>query len=223
MIEVDLKPFCGSDHYHRGRLGGPWSLGAWTYASNGHIAIRVPRRADVPENPEAPENIKDLFERFVGESFRPLTARVPSADLPPCRDCLGAGWVVKCPACDGEGGHDCNCEYCDHHCDGCDGSGFRPGAADTPQEKRMACDECDGTGRGPDTRRVHFPGGLVLHAKYVVMLQDLPGPIEMGAGGGKGPQSFRGDGWTALISPLSYADMREGDVVLTDEALPSHA
>lgn len=223
MPEIDLKPFCASDYYHWTRLGRPWSAGSWTYATNGHIAIRVPRRADVAENPDAPEKIEDLFDRFVSESFRPLTARVPPADPPPCPECRGAGWVVRCPDCNGEGGHDCNCEYCDHHCDGCDGSGYRHGDTGTPQERRIACDECDGTGKVPDTRRVHFPGGLVLQARYVVMLQDLPGPLEMGVGGGTGPQSFRGAGWTALISPLRYADMTEGDVVLTDEALHAHA
>ncbi len=33
----------------------PWSLGAYTYATNGAIAIKVPRLGGVPENPKSPD------------------------------------------------------------------------------------------------------------------------------------------------------------------------
>lgn len=223
MPEIDLTPFCSREHYRVARIGRPWSIGPWTYATNGHIAIRVPRRPDTPEHPEAPENIVDLFSRFVSLRFRPLTARVPPTNLPPCRVCRGTGWVVRCRECDGEGTHTCDCPYCDRSCDCCNGNGFQPGAPDTPEGRRITCDECDGTGRASDTRRVHFPGGLVLQARYLALLQDLPGPVEMGVECKDGPQSFRGAGWTALISPLYFADMQKGDIVLDHQEAPADA
>ncbi len=45
---IDLKPFCG-DNDIRYYLNEPFSEGEFTYATNGHILIRVPRRDDVPE------------------------------------------------------------------------------------------------------------------------------------------------------------------------------
>jgi hypothetical protein len=52
---IDLKPFCLNkrDAYYRQKvkqiLTAPFSIGDHTYASNGHICVRIPRRPDVAE------------------------------------------------------------------------------------------------------------------------------------------------------------------------------
>lgn len=45
------------------------------------------------------------------------------------------------------------------------------------------------------------------------MLQDLPGPVEMGMNSAGEPQCFRGTGWTALVSTFISAGVREDDIV----------
>jgi hypothetical protein len=49
---IDLKPFCWPDNQ---LLSAPFSIGDHTYASNGHICVRIPRRPDVPEVKETPD------------------------------------------------------------------------------------------------------------------------------------------------------------------------
>jgi hypothetical protein len=44
--DIDLKPFCSRK---REILSAPFSVGNHTYATNRHICVRIPRRADVPE------------------------------------------------------------------------------------------------------------------------------------------------------------------------------
>lgn len=54
MAEIDLSHFCYTED-DRSYLKQPWSRGDFTYATNGHIMVRVPRRSDVPENDKAPD------------------------------------------------------------------------------------------------------------------------------------------------------------------------
>lgn len=46
MNEIDLMKFCSSDIGLK-KLGTPWTAGDWTYASDGRVMIRVPRRDEV--------------------------------------------------------------------------------------------------------------------------------------------------------------------------------
>jgi hypothetical protein len=52
--EIDLDMFCCREPHASGSdLSVPFSLNGHTYATNGHICVRVPRRPDIPENMEA--------------------------------------------------------------------------------------------------------------------------------------------------------------------------
>ncbi len=74
MTKDDLKPFCSPDPI-RETMAESWTAGAFSYATSGHILIRVPRLADVPEG----EGIN--FGK-VGESFdREPAAWFPVAPL----------------------------------------------------------------------------------------------------------------------------------------------
>jgi hypothetical protein len=110
-MSVDLNLFCDPERRAQGSdLSVPFSLNGHTYASNGHIALRVPRRADIPDNKEAP-NAERLPWDFSRIKFGPL----PEPELLPdqCWMCEGRGHKHRCP--------DCCCE-----CESCDGSGKLP-------------------------------------------------------------------------------------------------
>lgn len=100
---IDLKPFCGTEET-RPYLMQPFSRGEFTYATNGHICVRVPRRDDAPEQ-ERPDVSKLCFEPaapFEPASIYPL----PPVEFEDCEACDGRGAVHDCPACQ------CVCEWC---------------------------------------------------------------------------------------------------------------
>jgi hypothetical protein len=111
-MSVDLNLFCDLERRRPGSdLSVPFSLNGHSYATNGHICVRVPRRPDIPENKEAPHVDERLPWDFSRVKFGPL----PEPEYLPdqCGWCDGRGYQHKCP--------DCRCE-----CKYCDGSGLLP-------------------------------------------------------------------------------------------------
>ena len=98
---IDLKPFCSTDE-ERPYLHQPWSLEKYTYATNGHIIVRVARRPDVPENLRAPNNVSGLFAAFNKNEFRSLRiVALPVVEEVFCAHCHGRG--RECVVCKGTG------------------------------------------------------------------------------------------------------------------------
>jgi len=108
---IDLQLFCADDAIQT-RLATPFSRGDWTYATDGHIAVRVPRRPDVPDRDDAP----DVERVFAATGYDPLKARlIQPTTLPPpeivtCWRCIGGGVhrrgrkrKVTCEECNGAG------------------------------------------------------------------------------------------------------------------------
>ncbi len=109
MTADDLQRFCAGPDDYRTELRAPWSAGAWTYASNGHIIIRVPRLPDVPENEDAPKSAESLFPAGPpADGWMP----VPVVEMPPLLDCK---W------CEGTGKDDLSAD-----CYDCGGTGKLP-------------------------------------------------------------------------------------------------
>jgi hypothetical protein len=104
--EINLEMFCSSN---RPELARPFSIDAWTYASDGHILVRVPRRDDVAENPDAP-NASLVYEKVKSpRRYKPA----PKFELPEafeekvqCYRCRGKGTAHECPDCQ------CKCHTC---------------------------------------------------------------------------------------------------------------
>lgn len=110
--KIDLQVFCDKDN---AKIGKPFSLGEYTYATNGHIAVRVPRDPNVPEI-EAPPKIDACFAR----EFNPLASRRALKNpIPPA----AAAKTKKCEECGGRGvEHECH--SCKCKCWECEGSGW---------------------------------------------------------------------------------------------------
>lgn len=104
---IDLKPFCAKEDEARLSLQSPWSRGEYTYATNGHIMVRVARRDDVPENEKAPAGEK-IFDAAKSAGWLP----VPACELPP---------DIQCELCHGTGEHECSCGHL-HECVDCKGA-----------------------------------------------------------------------------------------------------
>lgn len=102
---IDLKLFCQPN---RERLAVPFSIGEWTYATDGKICVRVPRRVDVPEIAFCPAADKLSWQEgnFDVRQLPPI----PPAEWSECPVCDGSGHAHTCP--------DCSCD-----CDECEGKG----------------------------------------------------------------------------------------------------
>lgn len=112
---IDLKQFCSTDDLRK-TLRRPFSHGDYSYATNGVIAVRVPRRPDIPEADKLgiPEQLNKILAPLDGASFKAIDICLPDdqevATKEECDDCSGSGHEHECP--------DCQCE-----CPACDGSG----------------------------------------------------------------------------------------------------
>lgn len=106
---IDLQKFCGREH-ERAYLQKPWSRGEWTYATNGKLMVRIPRRPDVPaadeQNPAA-EKAEQLFvESNPWECSPAPKIKLPEPSDDECEECDGRGTAHDCPTCQ------CPCSFC---------------------------------------------------------------------------------------------------------------
>lgn len=106
MSVIDLSRFCLKTRLD---LQAPFSRAGYTWATDGHILLRVPLRADVPEIDGAP-HAERIFAEGVGH-FSPVSPfELPDPETVECHACVGSGTEHDCP--------DCSCE-----CDSCGGKG----------------------------------------------------------------------------------------------------
>lgn len=85
---IDLQRFCAGPDSLAAKhgLGAPWSQGDWTYASNRHVLVRVPRRADVPAGgAETPAGAPAIFAMHAAAELAPFLG----LELPAAADCSG--------------------------------------------------------------------------------------------------------------------------------------
>ncbi len=104
---IDLKQFCSIDPL-RPYIHKPFSRGEFTYATNGHVCLRVPRIAEYPEQ-EKPDPTK-LFSRHFNDGPKSqITVSIPphKTILEECEYCDGRGHEHTCPDCT------CECMHCE--------------------------------------------------------------------------------------------------------------
>ena len=107
MSELDLQPFCSRDQA-RFYICTPFTRDEWTYATDGAICIRVPRREGMTGDEKAPRADTLFPAQF------PLLRPFPDLDLPPAEE-------EDCSVCDGRG-YEHDCPYCECLCDTCSGN-----------------------------------------------------------------------------------------------------
>ena len=111
MNELSLQQFCvDASNIRAHRMGRPWSRGKWTWATNGHVLLRMNRLSGVEENPKAPDAEGLFFRTDPASNWMP----VPVAVMPP---------MIDCDECDGTGVYEDtfhgqvfseDCERCNH-------------------------------------------------------------------------------------------------------------
>ena len=176
----------------------PWSLGEFSYASDGRILVRVTRLDDVPENDKAPP-VADYFKRDFALCVN------PPPDLPfivwdECSDCGGKGTIPAnspCKTCDGDGYRTCDLGH-DHDCDDCKGRGT---VAD-PKGPAITCEECDGKGRWEKGVCLAPVDGFGLNSIYVRKIVTHLTGVRFASMDQDNPVPFIFDGGCGVLMPM---------------------
>lgn len=242
---IDLTAFCHPET-SRVALLAPFASGAYSYASDGCIMVRVPRRECDPEHAKYAAVLDTYLAGPAGEmapfpavDLPPLSAYVPE----PCATCAATGWMhtVECRACRGSGMTECPTCHHEDACDDCGGTGNveRPSTTEDDPDGRIECMDCDGTGDRGDKHAVpHVPtrvGPYSIDRRYVVVMQALPGiEIDLGRedwfvgaphkyGVTVVPVRFRFDGGEGAIVPLrGGAKVETAGASQYDQSRPTH-
>jgi hypothetical protein len=127
MTLDELKRFCGTRDF-RDYLNAPFSLGEWTYACDGIIAVRIPRIDAVAER-ELPKSMLKLLPNYFTKEFSEWVP-VPTVTIRP---------YENCDICYGTTEIECNLGHI-HDCDACEGTGKQLGY--TFDHKTMIGDTC---------------------------------------------------------------------------------
>lgn len=107
-IKQALRMFCAKEHEIRPALHNPFSKDGYTWATNGHMMIRVDLMDEIAEHPTAPNVTKVFNDAFDGSNMRKLNHEGFSYEEmeTECTACDGRGTEHDCPDCT------CECEYC---------------------------------------------------------------------------------------------------------------
>ena len=105
---IDLRPFCANKYEIRTGLHKPWRDGAWVYATNGHMMVRVPAESlqDAPLRDAAsqPANAPTMFRTLLENMSGEFLLMPPLPDDLVCDFCDGGGADDdgdECPECFG--------------------------------------------------------------------------------------------------------------------------
>lgn len=182
---MDLKSFCSTDPLYT-YLSEPFSFGDFTYATNGHVMIRVARVEGVREGVGDGAKRLDVagVERVLnmsrGPSFVPLSGVSFPIDETPLTDCAECG-----------------------------GNGHRGYDAD---DCEINCTACHGAGETGSSRSVSV-FGIAFSIKYIEKILALPGAEISTQPVDRTPFCFRFDGGIGALMPLSFAfDRHLGDI-----------
>ena len=207
-----LERFCCADK-DKGNICRPWSTSAYTYATDGHIMVRVPRMSDIDANDTAP----DVEHNPYSEMFNREPAEwvgVPEVDYEAttCPHCNGTVKGIVCPECEGYGVVSLESDfntYDEQDCKTCKGKAqlsvaqfeeFKarhryknPGVVET-------CDECWGTGK-VWTLEGKVVNGVKINLKFLSLLGKLPN-AKLGTFEPMTVARFIFDGGEGLLMPM---------------------
>jgi len=164
MTPINLQTFASTDET-RPELLKPFTLGQWTYSTDGRVLVRVPAAEYPAESaPKAPKNVETLFswDHDAITDWLSPTAEMLALEYEECPKCGGYGPLV-CSECD----QTCGCPRCD-------GDGrIVPGQNSAADAIQL--------------------GGVRLNTKYVMLLKSLPG-LQFRPRGELEPVLWRADG-----------------------------
>lgn len=214
---IDLNKFCSTDK-SRTYLTVPWEMNGFKYATDGHLAIRVPR--GLGSTPGITDNAKKYLSGVPGMidaaklDVKHWIKLLKLPELPPCKKCNGTTEAPKsseCPECEGMGEAIAENDYHEYEveCKTCDGDGEVLGDG--------VCKRCRGNGfqhfAKPVGCDIH---GVRLNLQLLYKIKDLPG-LKIGIHGTDNllGHFFQFDYGNGLIMPLRLIGEKADEVNFT--------
>ena len=171
-METTLDLFTSKDPDHPS-ISTPFSVGDYSYATDGFIMVRMPRMAHIPERDDAPL-VSFITIAPRNETWHKLTQEIPALTFTRCDNCDGTGDVAVCHECHGEKILLFNSSFNQYtiECLTCKGVGHLTGQRDGA----ISCDNCDGLGKYPDddARILLEPLGVFVALRELTLLDKLP-------------------------------------------------
>lgn len=209
-----LKLFCCTNS-EKEALAEPYSSGDFTFATNGHVQIRVSRLPEVPESEIAPK-IAITEHDAVGKHYLKEPTEwvaLPAVTVEPkcCTCCGGTGKAFQCPECDGDGWIGTETpwhRYDDQECKSCKGTGqvsesryalMSSWKAFMPDPVPENCDSCNHGIIWPMVGEVI--NGVRINVRFLNLIGRLPG-AQLGLFGELEIARFRFDGGDGLVMPM---------------------
>ncbi len=193
MSEIKLSDFCAATD-QRAKLKLPFTVGESTYATDGRIIIKVPKREGITTGADAPD-FSRLNWNHDGVKDWVDIPKISKSQLKRCLICDGCGTTTKCKECYGDGvvgfyndHHDYTCE-----CQSCNGDGGHPGGPDI-------CTACEGVGATAVSVAI---GDALLGSTYLKKIATLPNAKIDGQGTPLGMICFKFDGGIGLLMTRS--------------------
>ena len=171
MKKEDLQKFC-FEGLGKDKIKIPWTDEGYTYATNGHICIKVPALRDVPVE-LYPINAEKVFQETPQPSEWFSIPRVKKPEIPKEIDCVD---------CDGTGKSNQKCSYCHRYgkCSKCEGTGKVK--EDIPPRYLQIGDQ-------------------FFDEKYLYLIQKLPN-IQISPASGEIAARIKFDGGEGLLMPV---------------------
>lgn len=193
---VVLKKFCAPAGT-RSKGGGespltrPWSDEIFSYFSDGHILLRVPRIAEIVET-DGPDAAR-VIAGTIPVTWHALGGVWSS--LAQCARCAGSGSVLACPECDGLGRVEVysGYNYYEFRCKSCDGIGN----CDEP----FTCPGCAGYGIENPREAIKIGGSFFGAGLLQRLLRSFP-DARVGVAGGERPALISFEGGDGVIMPM---------------------
>lgn len=188
------KPIDGA----RKGLCNPFNVGEYTYATNGHFAIRIPAKIEYVAAEDYRVEIAKMFSdpAIPADKFIDLPIIESPEEHVICSKCNGTGSDIECTDCDGsrkvhwesEGGY----EY-DATCEMCNGTGKIKGP----------CEKCGATGKTAKDKLIDV-GSKLLNARYLAIIANTLKNVKIApdAVSELSPVPFIFDGGEGIIMPL---------------------
>ena len=194
MNKETLQKFCDQGNT---KMNAPFSYGGHTFATNGHIVVRVPRMPDVLEGGFLNEKAAEMFSTIPSDlSSMVSLPEFSEEDIEACRRCNGTGETAVCPECDGDGKITFSTRFNDYECEclSCHGYGEIRG-------KGQICGNCRGTGQEMSWKRIPL-GNSGFSAGYLrLMRENLPN-VQILANAPASACYFRFDGGDGFLMPM---------------------
>ena len=203
-------------------------MGLYTYATNWHLGVRVPRRDDVIRS-DGPDFEKVIAEAPPAVDLRPVPIElVPPME--PCAKCEGAGHIRMCESCDGCGeifaiGDDEK----GVECQTCKGRGWL--VCNRSAHDAENCWVCDGAGSLPGGSRdlgIELRPGVLIAPRYIALIGTLPSVrIDFAAPHADKPVRFEFDDGGLLgigvVMPMRAGAIPEEGIIRATSRLKSPA